>query len=94
MSEKASVKTEAVTAPSEQAKMPVIGGEKQVAYYAPKIPGEKTQPDIIVNVNGKRYQIVRGAKVMIPASVYDVLYHAEKAAADADSYYYSNAKGE
>lgn len=47
--------------------------------------GEKYKDDIYVAVNGRRFQIKRGVKVMIPRYVYEVIKNSteqDKATAD------------
>lgn len=47
--------------------------------------GDKYKDDIFVAVNGRRWQIKRGVKVMIPRYVYEVIKNSEeqdKATAD------------
>lgn len=47
--------------------------------------GEKYKDDIYVAVNGRRFQIKRGVKVMIPRYVYEVIKNsAEQDKATAD----------
>ncbi|MBR7114303.1 MAG: hypothetical protein IKC76_07335 [Firmicutes bacterium] len=40
--------------------------------------GDKYKDDIIVSVNGKRFQIKRGVKVMIPRNVFNVLMRSQQ----------------
>lgn len=54
------------------------------AYWNELVPfealfdGDKYKDDIIVSVNGKRYQIKRGVKVMIPRNVFNVLMRSQQ----------------
>ena len=54
------------------------------AYWNELVPfeafydGDKYKDDIIVSVNGKRFQIKRGVKVMIPRNVFNVLMRSQQ----------------
>jgi hypothetical protein len=42
---------------------------KRLMIRINKIPGQKVQDDVIISVNGERYQIQRGVNVEVPEKV-------------------------
>lgn len=42
---------------------------ERVTIHINKIPGQKVQDDVIISVNGERFQIQRGVDVSVPRRV-------------------------
>lgn len=49
-----------------------------------RIPGQKNQDDVIIEVNGERYQIQRGAEVSVPLEVADAIELWQRETAEAE----------
>lgn len=75
MAENTAKKTETKTTKSERVKVTI-----------PRIPGQKEQPDVIVGVSGKNYQIQRGKEVEVPVAVAEILKFQEKAEKEYEEY--------
>lgn len=49
------------------------------------IPGQKEQDDVVIAVNGQRFQIKRGVEVSVPRKVADALELWAREKADAEA---------
>lgn len=58
----------------------------------PRLSNTKEQPDLVVSVNCKTYQMQRGKTVKVPLPVYEVIMHSSKASEKAEDNYYSAAE--
>lgn len=59
---------------------------EKVKYKFPALRGKDADPDIVIIVNGKEWQIRRGIYVEIPKYVLDAYLCSEKAEKEADDY--------
>jgi len=57
---------------------------KRTIIKIDKIPGQKEQDDVVIAVNGQRYQIQRGVEVAVPKKVASAfkLWQRERAEAE------------
>lgn len=93
MAEKAvKTKTEVATLPdSEMASAPIIGEDTPVTIYIPRLAGQKDQPDVFVNWNGRRFLIQRGNSVTLPRGAARIIEDSEKNKEAAEMFYYNAA---
>lgn len=62
-------KTEATPETPKEKAVPVVSD--RVNIKIDRVPGQKEQDDVIITVNGHRYQIQRGVEVNVPVEVAD-----------------------
>ena len=75
-------KTETAPKAEKAAKAPEKEARK--AIRIDRIPGQKEQDDVVIEVNGKRYQIQRGVEVSVPNSVAAAFALWQRECADAE----------
>lgn len=64
-----------------------IGPEfEKVKFKFPTLRGKDADPDIVITVNGREWQIRRGVSVEIPRYVLETYLCSEKATREADDY--------
>lgn len=64
-----------------------VGPEfEKVKFKFPALRGKDADPDIVITVNGKEWQIRRGVFVEIPRYVLETYLCSEKAEREADDY--------
>jgi hypothetical protein len=57
----------------------------RVTIKLDRIPGQKEQDDVVIAVNGQRFQIQRGVEVSVPRMVADALELWAREKADAET---------
>lgn len=65
----ATPKTKTTAAPVEEATPEVVTHPERKTIFISKIPGQRDQDDVIISVNGERFQIKRGVPVSVPIRV-------------------------
>jgi hypothetical protein len=61
-------------------------GEERIIIKIDRIPGQKEQDDVVIEVNGKRYQIQRGVEVAVPSEVAAAFELWQRERADAEKF--------
>ena len=75
--------TPATTKAPRKPSLPV-STDKRIIIKIERIPGQKEQDDVVIEVNGKRYQIQRGIEVAVPEEVAEAFKLWQKECADAE----------
>ena len=82
----AEVTTEETKAATKAKKEPTIiaSSPKRIMIHINRIPGVKEQEDVIIAVNGERFQIQRGVDVEVPERVAEAFKLWQRECADAE----------